>query len=119
MDHVKIDVEDAAEDSLRFRTSGTCAAMYMYSTSSCTVLVAAQAGGEAGPFLSTSAPVIVVVAATGATAGAGAAKGCLRAAGYAAAWLAAQNVSHPRFRLAQTHRIQCIARDNLGRSFRQ
>ena len=44
---------------------------------------------------------------------------CLRAAGYAAAWLAAQNVSHPRFRLAQTHRIQCIARDNLGRSFRQ
>ena len=35
MDHVKINVEDAAEDSLRFRTSGTCAAMYMYSTSSC------------------------------------------------------------------------------------
>ena len=48
MDHVKINVEDAAEDSLRFRTSGTCAAMYMYSTSSCTVLVPAQAGGEAG-----------------------------------------------------------------------
>ena len=48
MDHVKIDVQDAAEDSLRFRTSGTCAAMYMYSTSSCTVLVSAQAG-DSGP----------------------------------------------------------------------
>ena len=48
MDHVKINVEDAAEDSLRFRTSGTCAAMYMYSTSSCTVLVPAQAG-DSGP----------------------------------------------------------------------
>ena len=48
MDHVKINVEDTAEDSLHFRTSGTCAAMYMYSTSSCTVLVPAQAGGEAG-----------------------------------------------------------------------
>eukprot|EP01048_Picozoa_sp_COSAG05_P038005 COSAG05_NODE_18052_length_314_cov_11.730233_1_plen_51_part_10 len=48
MDHVKINVEDAAEDSLRFQTSGTCAAMYMYSTSSCTVLVPAQAG-DSGP----------------------------------------------------------------------
>ena len=58
MDHVKINVEDAAEDSLRFRTSGTCAAMYMYSTSSCTVLVPAQAGDSGPPqCLCSTAPV--------------------------------------------------------------